>query len=55
MKSEEYLADDIQSNGNLNFSLTLNNSSSLSTLHSSLKGGGMRDEIRRKKEKDKKI
>ena len=36
VKSEKSHADDIQSNGNLNFSLTLNNSSSLSTLHSSL-------------------
>ena len=36
VKSEKSHADDIQSNGNLNFSLTLNNSSSLSTLNSSL-------------------
>ena len=36
VKSEKSHADDIQSNGNLNFSLTLNNSSSLFTLNSSL-------------------
>ena len=42
VKREEYLADDIQSNGNLNW-LSLSGRrakpSSLSTLNSSLKGG----------------